>query len=214
MIAQAKPIRRKNAAPAWHAAFLLMLPAIQRHARIAFRDFPDEAREDLVQEAVANCLVAYVRLVELGKPELAYPTPRAMYAVRQVHSGRRVGSRLNVRDVTSPHARLTKGITVERLDRFDGDAGEWLEILVEDKRATPADTAAIRIDFAAWLQRLSDRDRQIAEALAVSQTTNEVARRFRLSPGRISQKRREYLRAWQQFQGEDSEKSQGGPVAA
>jgi len=130
MIAQAKPIRRKDAAPAWHAAFLLMLPAIQRHARIAFRDFPDEAREDLVQEAVTNCLVAYVRLVELGKPELAYPTPLAMYAVRQVRSGRRVGSRLNVRDVTSRHCQLAKGIRVGRLDHYNQDEEEWKEILI------------------------------------------------------------------------------------
>ena len=44
-----------------------MLPAIVRHARIAFRDYDREQREYLVEETIANCLVAFVRLVELGK---------------------------------------------------------------------------------------------------------------------------------------------------
>ena len=36
----------KPAEPAWHKAFLAMLPTIQRHARIAFRHLRPEARED------------------------------------------------------------------------------------------------------------------------------------------------------------------------
>jgi hypothetical protein len=44
----------------------------------------------LIQESVANCLVAYVRLVERGKEDLAYPTVLAMFAVKQIRDGRRV----------------------------------------------------------------------------------------------------------------------------
>ena len=66
-------------APAWHPAFLEMLPAIQRHARISFRHLDAEAREEFVHEVVANSLVAFLRLFTLGKAELAYPSVLARY---------------------------------------------------------------------------------------------------------------------------------------
>ena len=60
-------------APAWHATFIKMLPAIARHARIAFRHLRSpEAREDAVQEVVCNACCAVARLAELGKLDLAY----------------------------------------------------------------------------------------------------------------------------------------------
>ena len=96
-----------------------MLPAIVAHARFAYRHLKGEARQDAVQEAIANALVAFVRLVRRGKIELAYATVLARYAVAQFQDGRRVGNRLNVKDVLSPYAQRQKGIVVERLDKFD-----------------------------------------------------------------------------------------------
>jgi len=46
--------------------------------------------------------------------------------------------------------------------------------------------------------------RRIAETLASSETTKATARKFRVSPGRISQTRRELETAWQEFQGESA----------
>ena len=175
MIATAKPISRRESTPAWHEPFLAMLPAIVRYASISFSSQPYQHRKELVQEAVANCLVAYVRLVELDKEDLAYPTVLAMYAVRQIREGRRVGTKMNVRDVSSQYCQLAKGITVKRLDHLDHDSAEWMEIVVEDGHATPADIAATRIDFADWLDSLPRRERRIAEELATGETTNAAA---------------------------------------
>ena len=77
MIAHAKSGPRDDSVPRWHQPFLKMLPAIHRHARIAFRHLDPEARAEMVEEVVANAFVAYQRLVELGKADLAYPTPLA-----------------------------------------------------------------------------------------------------------------------------------------
>ena len=44
--------------PAWHAGFMAILPSIRRKARIAFRHLKPEAREDAVQETVANACLA------------------------------------------------------------------------------------------------------------------------------------------------------------
>ena len=179
-----------------------MLPTIRENALHRFRHRPRDEREDFVAEAVALAFVMFVRLVERGKAELVYATPLAVYACRQVAVGRRLGSPLNVKDVTSTYCQRRKGVFVERLDRYDVKDGEWREIVVEDRKTTPADIAATKIDFAAWLETLSKRQRRIAETLAVGETTTCTARKFHVSPGRISQLRRQLFDAWQAFQGE------------
>ncbi|MBW3596966.1 MAG: hypothetical protein KY475_06790, partial [Planctomycetes bacterium] len=133
-----------------------MLPKIQSHLRMAFRDLNRDAREEAVQEGLTNALAAYARLCELGKASIAYPGPLARYAVLQVRSGRQVAQRTNVRDVTSRVCRQRKGVRVQRLDHYDANEQVWREILVEDRRAGPADTAAARIDFDAFIRSLSD----------------------------------------------------------
>ena len=77
-----------------------------------------------------------------------YPSPLARYAIAQVRAGRRIGNKLNVRDVLSPYCQQRKGITVERLDKYDKEEDAWREALVEDRHAGPAEIARVRIDFA------------------------------------------------------------------
>jgi len=179
-------------APAWHSAFLEMLPAIQRHARISFRHLDAEAREDLVQEVIANSLVAFLRLFSLGKAELAYPSVLARYGAAQAREGRRVGGHLNANDVLSPYAQRRRGfITVEWID----------DMVPEDRSATPAEVATARMDIRTWLETLTPRNRAVASLLAVGETTCETAKRFGLSSGRISQLRGELCGSWEKFQG-------------
>ena len=201
MIASANSSPQKTANPL-HGKFLEMLPAIRDQASMAFRGLPSETREELTAEVVANAFVAYVRLLDRGKDAVVFATPLAMFAIKQVRSGRRVGARLNVRDVMSPYAQRHKGIQVERLPRYDRNEGACLEILVEDKRATPAEVAASRIDFGDWLQTLPRRLRQIANTLATGETTKEAAKQFGVSPGRISQLRGQLRLTWEAFQGD------------
>jgi hypothetical protein len=121
-----------------------------------------------------------------------------------VKDGRRVGTSLNVRDVSSAHCRRRKGVIVERLDHFDRDEGVWQEVLVEDKSVTPAELAASRIDFPAWLNTLKSRDRKVAMKLAAGEKPGHVARLVRISAGRVSQLRRELHEAWNRFHGEET----------
>ena len=182
-----------------HDRFVAMLPQIKQQAQLAFRSRQPEEREELVQEVIANCYVAFARLVELDKVDLAYPTPLASYAVRQVVSGRRVGSRLNVRDVMSPANRR---VTVEPLQHYDRRDCEWKEALVEDKHAGPAETAAARLDVAKWFRKLPSTKRRVARVLATGETTQATAKKFSLTAGRVSQLRRELQASWQVLQGE------------
>ena len=202
MIAIAKASSSKRTIPAWHDQFLLMLPAIERHAQIAFRHLDAEASEEAVQEVICNACLAYHRLVELGKVDLAYPSVLARYGVAQYRVGRRVGASLNICDVTSEYCRHRKGVQIENLDLFDREEMAWTEVLVEDRHAGPAETAASRIDFSAWLRTLTRRQRKVATTLATGESTQVAARKFRVTSGRISQLRRELQQAWELFVGE------------
>jgi hypothetical protein len=203
MLARLRPHRRLKPAP-WHAAFLSMVPAIVRHAKIAFRHCDRERREDLIQEAVANALVAFARLVQLKKADLAYPSVLAKYAVARINDGRRVGNRSNIREVLSAYAQQHKGFHVDRLDQFDDEENAWQEAVVVDTRTAPVlDTVAFRCDFAEWLASLRRRDRRIAESLAIGNRTSEAARKFGVCEGRISQLRRELAESWRKFVGEE-----------
>ena len=198
MIAIAKE-KTNDAAPAWHDGFLAMLPTIRRHATIAFRDVDDEASEEAVQEVICNAMRAYVRLFELGKTEVAYPSALARYAVAQVRAGRKVGGNLNIKDVTSEYAQRSKSIRVQRLDRYDQEEQGWREVVVEDRTAGPAEIAACRIDYSDWLKLLTSKQRKIANMLAVGETTKAVAGKVGLTDGRVSQMRRELMEAWEGF---------------
>jgi DNA-directed RNA polymerase specialized sigma24 family protein len=201
MIAIPKP-RPQRRAPRWHARFLTFLPIITSYARNAFSERDPESREDLVEEVVVNALIAFKRLYDKGKPDLAYPSVLALYGIRQVRDHRIAGCRLNIRDVSSEYAQQRKGFTVERLDRFDRRENGWMEILVEDRRSGPAEIVASRMDFAAWLASLPKRDRKMAVTLASGETTGEAAKRFGVSPSRISQVRRQLQQSWDDFVGE------------
>jgi hypothetical protein len=201
MIAIAKQDQRQNN----NRIFEDLLPAIHQHAHVAFRFNPREEREELIAEVVANAFCAFHRLAERGKTDLAYATPLAWYAIRQVRSGRLVGTSLNIHDVMSRYCQTARQITVDRLDQLDPEQDSWQEVLVEDRHATPADIAVTRIDFAVWLRGFSKHRRQIAKVLARGETTKATAKRFGLSPARISQMRREFQDAWREFQGEAAE---------
>jgi hypothetical protein len=179
-----------------------MLPSIRQHATVSFRHLKPEAREEAVQEVVCNALRAYVRLVQLKKVDLAYPTVLARYGVAQVKDGRKVGGNLNVHDVSSDYAQREKGFTVERLDLYDHNEEAWLEVFIEDKHSGPADIATSKIDFTVWLKSLPYRTRRIAKLLATGEKTSIVAKKFAVSAGRISQLRREMAQSWKTFQGE------------
>lgn len=189
--------------PAWHAGFLAMLPQIREQLRFRFRGLSLADRAEAMAEAVASIAIAYARLHGQGKSGAAFPSILAKYAVRQYFAGRRVGSQLNADDVTSPYSQRQRGFRVESLDRRD-PSGAWKETVVEDRRSTPADVAASRIDLDDWFGQLPRLKSGIAQTLATGETTKETARRFAVTPGRVSQLRRELEDDWHEFQGEPS----------
>ena len=159
--------------------FLSMLPLIRRQASIAFRHRNAEARDELIEEVTANAYQAWVRLVQQGKEALAFPTPLAQFAIRQVRAGRRVGSRLNSLDILSGTARRTRGLTVG-IARSAGSAVGNAESPTHRRPPRgPGPNGGGPHGYAGVAgHALTKRHRRIAKALALGETTNVVARKF------------------------------------
>jgi len=179
------------------SGFLAFLPAIQRTALAAFHSFPFAEREELVAEAIAISFILYARLIERGRSRDVFGTSLARYAIARVRSGRCASGRLRPRDALSRIAQQRHRFGVERLDTFDGEVTRALPLV---QRPTPAEIVAWRMDFTAWLAQLPPRLRRIALILAEGTSTTAAASQCGLSPGRISQLRRQLKANWDQFQ--------------
>jgi hypothetical protein len=187
------------AAPAWHAGFLKLLPALREQLRFALRKLSRDERVEATAECIAAIAATYAKLHEQDKTNVAFPSSLVAYAVRRYYGGRRVGTPLNADDVSSPWAQKQRGFRVRSLDQRDA-AGCWKEVVVQDHRSTPAEVAASRLDFEAWLDGLSRLKRGVAEILGTGETTKATARRFDVTPGRVSQIRSELAESWESFQ--------------
>jgi hypothetical protein len=198
-----------------HRQFEAALPQIERTLRYHFRRWHGPRRAELIADGRAAAWHAWHGLMQRGKDPLAVgPTGIAYNAARYVKAGRLFGCGTSKRDVIDLFDRRTRHrlkLKVVSLDRRDvtyegGQSDAWRDWLAEDNRVSPADEAAFRIDFAAWLDRLPVRKRQIADLLAEGHQTIEVARLFAITPGAVSQTRAWLDANWRAFQ--------GGPSAA
>jgi hypothetical protein len=199
-----------------HAVFLAILPRLQLHAEVCFRHLKCPAKEDAIQEVIALSWKWFLRLTERGKDVSAFVSALVGYAARAVHSGRRLCGHEKARDVLSPVARRRHGFRVESLPHSTSTSHERLcasplgqqaldafEERLCDNTLTPVpDQAAFRIDFPAWRGTRSERDRRVIDALMSGGRTKDVSQKFGLSPGRVSQLRRDFLEDWRRFTGE------------
>jgi hypothetical protein len=183
----------------WQTKFVEMLPRIEKLLVIAFRNLTPEARANACEEGLFHCVWSYSHLFEQGRAGAATPGSLVWYAMVQVRSGRVAGCPLNERDVLSRYAQLNHGFQVVPLLHQDSDDDRWIDDVADARHSTILDQVAIRMDFRAWLRSLSSRTRQIALDLAKGFDTREVSRKHHLTPGRISQMRRELKESWQKF---------------
>lgn len=201
-----------NVAPStgWQAGFLTVLPAVQTHAQIQFRRLPAEQRAEAVQEAIAAACVSYRLLAAKGRLHVASPGTLATFAVNHVRNGRHIGGRQdNLRDVMSPACQRQHGLQVNSLHvrRAKGDSDDWRQMAIAERKDPIPDTAAFRIDFARWLRALTHRDRKMVRAFICGDRTSDVAGRFGITLGRVSQLRRRYEAAWRRFHGESDDQA-------
>jgi hypothetical protein len=186
------------------SSFEAILPTLRLHGRVFFRHVRcQDRKEEAIAETIALCWKWYVRLAERGKDATRFPTTLASLAARAVRNGRGMCGQQSARDAMSTAAQRRHNFTTCPLPDGDSLGGNLLDnALIHHTYPSPEEQAAFRIDFAAWLRSWSDRDRRLISDMAMNERTRDLARKFGVSPSRISQKRREYHASWHQFQGE------------
>jgi hypothetical protein len=187
--------QRDERQASWQSHFVTMLPEIKQKLRLAFCRLEPEAREDAIEEGIVHSLLAYARLHDQGRAEVATASSLAWYSSRHVKRGRPAGGRMNGKEPLSRYAQIGNGIQIE-------PHGNWIDQLVDDKRAPVADQVAAKIDVCDWFATLTRRMRQIAKDLAFGCSTSEVAKKYGVTASRISQMRRMLEESWAAFQQE------------
>lgn len=180
----------------------VIAPAVERHAAIAFRGRGREAVMEAQGACVALAWKWHVRLAERGKDATTFPTVIADLAVKHVRAGRGIcGQR--TRDVMSKVAQQRHGFSIGKLPDYSSLSSNPLEAALVDNHVTPPpDAAAFRIDFPEWLARWNKRDRNMILDLAQGERTLDAAGKYHVSPGRVSQMRREAAEDWERFHGQ------------
>jgi len=204
IVRMSNPFAVKGRLTKLHTGFLAILPAINKHAVFAFRFmFNVHDREDAIQETIAVAWAWYRRLAQRRKDAGQFPTRLAFFASRHVKCGRHLCGQENTKDVLSPTARLRRGFRVEALPSITTMHGSpWQEALVDNTHSEVIDQVIFRVDFFDWLRSWPHRHQRIIAAMALGERTQKLARRFALSPARISQLRREYHADWSRFCGD------------
>jgi DNA-directed RNA polymerase sigma subunit (sigma70/sigma32) len=156
------------------------LRAARRRAKLVFAKRRDQA--ELIADAVS---VAW-EMVQTAPPE-ATPQSVAWYATKRVKIGRQFAERQ--RSMTGPNPR--------RLDKPQRDEGRLLDVL--DDSQNPAEVAQVRLDYVAWLDVLTARERDMLAGFLNGERTGDLATQYGVSQARVSQIRRELIEHWLVF---------------
>jgi hypothetical protein len=186
---------------ALQATFLAsVLPRVVTHGRIYFRHRRRADQEEAIQEMAALCWKWFLRLAERGKDAARFPSALATFAARAVRSGRRLAGMDRSKDVLSPLAQQRQGFAVGKLPDYSALDGSPLHEALHDNTQSPVDEqVCFRIDFPSWRASRNERDRLVLDDLMLGERTLDVAGKHRLSPGRVSQLRREFHDDWEFF---------------
>jgi hypothetical protein len=194
-----------------------ILPQLQKYGRIAFRHFLDpDRKEDALAEMVALAWQWCLRLNRKGKDPTLFPTPLAVFAAKAVMAGRRLCGQDKKYEVLSPWAQRQQGFRVQTLpaENLGREDDPSLEALHDNTTTPPPEQAAFRIDFPAWVRTHTRRRRQIIRDLMMGERTGAISHKFGLSPGRISQMRRELMKDWERYTAVPEPKPKLGRLSA
>ena len=175
-----------------------MLPYFRHYARRYSRNKRID-RQDVIQDLIGLALQIYNSAVRRGKE--VYYTPLMQYAIKRYKSGRRCRG-YNSTDILSEHAQMLGRSEVHSF--HDGER-EDRHHFMEDRRVSVADAVQFKIDYEDWYEQQSERDKRIITDLSRGERTGDVAKKYGVSDGLISQYRKRYRNSWDNFIGDTHE---------
>ena len=182
--------------PTFDSLLAKMLPHFKHYARKYSRSKRID-RQDVIQDLIGLALQIYNSAVRRGKESSIYYTPLMQWAIKRYREGRRCRG-YNSTDILSEHTQMLGRSEVHSF--HDGER-EDRHHCMEDRRVNVADAVQFKIDFADWYEQQSERDKRIITDLSRGERTGDVARKYGVSDGLISQYRKRYRNSWDNFIG-------------
>jgi len=172
-------------------SFVARLPWMRSTARAAFQHLDGENCEEKVAAVIALAWKHWHHLGERGRAdEPGILKSVLFYSVKQIKAGRRIDSAGKPRDVLSLRAYGKVKFEPGHLDDYVGKHDQVLDVV------------SFKIDVPRFFNSLSTKRRDLALDLVAGMTTSEAAAKHGVSPGRISQCRRELVLLYQRFVGD------------
>jgi hypothetical protein len=192
------------------AAFTEALPKIRALAHTCHRRLYGDLHDEAVAETEAFAWKAFRDLTARGRDPVPLAGRIIKFAAGWVKAGDRFAGKLPVRDALSPESQRRHGYLVTALPQGDDDeVAAEVRVALAQRGPTPAEEAAARLDYEAWLAVLDPRSRAVAEGLAEGLNPTEIGARFGLSRRRIYQIAAGLKPSYDQFQGGGEEQHRG-----
>jgi len=196
--------------------FLAILPRLEKHGKVYFRDLRSPERKDeAISEMLALAWSWFLRLAERGKDASQFASVLATFAARAVRSGRRLCGQEKAKDVLSPVAQQRRRFSVIPLPAASSSEGNIFDEALVDNMTTPViDQVHFRLDFPRWRASRSVRDRSLIDDLMIGERAFQVSQKYGLSRSRVSELRRQMFEDWTIFAEGTSRPSQSGALIA
>ncbi len=183
-----------NAHVSLRHAFIQLLPDLRRLLGHYFRYEKPEQRSESASEAIAFAFAMFKSAFEAGKQVDVRPLAR--YAALTVKSGARFSGTRRL-DATNCQTRGGQGV------RRCSSLEETPESVVTDRKGhwPVSDQVAFRMDWTAFANRCSRKERLIMNRLAAGYRRNEVAEELDVTPPAITLRMNQLHRRWCAFRG-------------
>ena len=142
----------------------------------------------------------FLRLAQRGKDANRFVFMFSRFLARAAIAGRRLAGMEKSNGVLCRLAQLRHSFTVSPLPEDNGFTDNALIEALHDNTQTPVpEQVSFRIDFPKWRRSRPHRDRKIIDQLMAGERTQNVARKFGISEGRVAQLRREFHQDWERY---------------
>ena len=181
-----------------------ILPILNRTVPRVVNPTDSEDSEELVEDTIATAAEMLQSLEKAGRKIPARSV--AFYSIQRAKSGRRA-YQSGAADPLSPVFRTRNTSAIIPIDAPISSEGEGAHRAMTDFIASgiedPSETALRRIDWENFLGTLAGREKQILACIADGWRNMDIAKRFKVTPARITQLKREIADRIKAFMGND-----------
>ena len=181
-----------------------ILPILSRTVPRVVNPTDCEDSEELIADTLATAAEMLQSLEKAGRKIPARSV--AFYSIQRAKSGRRA-YQSGAADPLSPVFRTRTPSAIIPLDAPISSEGEGAYRTMGDfigaPTEDPSETALRRIDWESFLGTLATREKQILSCIADGWRNMDIAKRFKVTPARITQLKREIADRIKEFMGAD-----------